>query len=180
MGWPCWHPPLSEQNNSSHLCMGLPDDQWEGGSRHEGRWAMLLFSERQWTSQPALKIIRTFHMDAWKTSMKSAFQASRTDTGPLVTAPISASFEHQCSTMSATSICSVWLHIFEHMLHPSFPALIFNTLSYSFPIIEKRMAAYHPLLSTASLTTKYVSWCCPEWSGTNPNAESAMVSAHWA
>lgn len=64
MGWPCWHPPLSEQNNSSHLCMGLPDDQWEGGSRHEGRWAMLLFSERQWTSQPALKIIRTFHMDA--------------------------------------------------------------------------------------------------------------------
>ena len=65
--------------------------------------------------------------------------------GPLVTAPISVSFEHQRSTMS-TSICGVWLHISEHMLHHSFPALIFNTLSHSIPIIEKSMAAYHPLL----------------------------------
>ena len=181
MGWSCWHPPLLERNNSSHLCLGLPGNQWEGGSRHKGRWALLLFSEKQWTSQLVLKVIRTFHMGAWKTSMKSAFQASRTDTG---------------TSRNCTDFCVLWAsaqyhahhkhlqHSTSHlwaMFHPSFPGSIFNTLPYSIPIIEKRMAACHPLLScTASLTTEYVSRCCPEWSGTNPNAESAMVSAHWA
>ena len=180
MGWSCWHPPVSEQNNSLHLCMGLPDDPWEGGSRHEGRWAMLLFSERQWTSQIVLKAIRTFHMDAWKTSMKSAFQASRTDTG---------------TSCNCTNFCVLWAsaqyhvhkylqcltsHLWAHA-PPFLPSFNFQHPVSQHPDNRKKHGSIPPPSPLyCFLTTEYVSWYCPEWSGTNPNAESAMVSAHWA
>lgn len=130
MGWSCWHSPLLEQNNSSHLCMGLPGNQREGGSRHEGRWAILLFSERQWSSQLVLKVIRTFHMGAWKTSMKSAFQASRTDTG---------------TSCNCTNFCVLWASAQYHVHHKYLQCLTSHLWAYAPPFLP-RFNFQHPAI----------------------------------